>query len=75
VQLAKSWFASPFVETINQQKFLTNHHSGMLFGVSPTDPATIAGVLALVLAVSAGAALVPALRAARVEPMQSLREE
>ena len=47
----------------------------MLFGVSPTDPATIAGVLALVLAVSAGAALVPALRAARVEPMQSLREE
>jgi putative ABC transport system permease protein len=49
--------------------------TGMLFGVSATDPATVAGVLALVLAVSAAAALVPAVRAARVEPMQALREE
>jgi putative ABC transport system permease protein len=49
--------------------------SGMLFGVSATDPATIAGVLAIVLAVSAAASLIPAVRAARVEPMQALREE
>jgi len=49
--------------------------SGMLFGVSPTDGATIAGVLAIVLAVSAAASLIPAVRAARVEPMQALREE
>jgi putative ABC transport system permease protein len=49
--------------------------SGMLFGVSATDPTTVAGVLALVLAVSAAAALIPAVRAARVEPMQALREE
>jgi ABC-type antimicrobial peptide transport system permease subunit len=49
--------------------------SGMLFGVSATDPATIGGVLALVLAVSAAASLIPAVRAARVEPMQALREE
>jgi len=49
--------------------------SGMLFGVSPTDTVTIAGVLAIVLAVSAAASLIPAVRAARVEPMQALREE
>jgi predicted permease len=49
--------------------------TGMLFGVSASDPATLTGVPALVLAVSAAAALVPAVRAARVEPMQALREE
>jgi putative ABC transport system permease protein len=49
--------------------------SGMLFGVSATDPVTIAGVLAIVLAVSGAASLLPAVRAARVEPMQALREE
>ena len=49
--------------------------SGMLFGVSATDPTTLAGVLAIVLAVSAAASLIPAVRAARVEPMQALREE
>jgi putative ABC transport system permease protein len=49
--------------------------AGMLFGVSPSDPATLAGVVGLVLAVAALAVLVPALRAARVEPMQVLREE
>jgi predicted permease len=49
--------------------------SGMLFGVSATDPATILGVLAIVLAVSAAASLIPAVRAARVQPMQALREE
>jgi len=49
--------------------------SGMLFGVSPTDATTVAGVLGIVLAVSAAASLIPAVRAARVEPMQALREE
>jgi ABC-type lipoprotein release transport system permease subunit len=47
----------------------------MLFGVSATDPLTAAGVLAIILAVSAVASLIPAVRAARVEPMQALREE
>jgi putative ABC transport system permease protein len=49
--------------------------SGMLFGVSPTDATTVAGVLTIILAVSAAASLIPAVRAARVEPMQALREE
>jgi len=49
--------------------------SGMLFEVSPGDPVTLGGVVALVVAVAALAALVPAWRAARVEPMRVLREE
>jgi ABC-type antimicrobial peptide transport system permease subunit len=49
--------------------------SGMLFGVSPFDAATLAGVVVLVTSVAIVAALVPAMRAARVAPMNVLREE
>ncbi|MGH9159885.1 MAG: ADOP family duplicated permease [Vicinamibacteraceae bacterium] len=49
--------------------------SGMLFGVSTFDPVTLAGVIGVVLAVATLAALVPATRAALVEPMVVLREE
>lgn len=49
--------------------------SGMLYGVSPSDPFTLAGVLGIVLAVGALAALVPAARASHIEPMRVLREE
>jgi ABC-type antimicrobial peptide transport system permease subunit len=49
--------------------------AGMLYGVSPSDTITLFGVALLVIAVGAIASLVPAIRAARVEPMQVLREE
>jgi putative ABC transport system permease protein len=49
--------------------------SGMLFEVSPGDPMTLGGVVVLVVAVAVLAALLPAWRAARVEPMRVLREE
>jgi putative ABC transport system permease protein len=49
--------------------------AGMLFGVSPSDAATLAGVVTTVVAVSVLASLLPAIRAARLEPMQVLREE
>lgn len=49
--------------------------TGMLYGVSPLDPATYSGVLMLILLVAALASLVPAMRAARVEPTSVLREE
>jgi len=49
--------------------------AGMLFGVSSTDPLTLAVVVGLVTTVAALAALIPALRASRVEPMRVLREE
>jgi len=48
---------------------------GLLYGVSPTDAPTLAGVILLVIAVAALASLLPSVRASRVEPMQVLREE
>ncbi len=49
--------------------------AGMLYGVETSDAPTFAGVAALVLSVAGLASLIPAIRAARVEPMQVLREE
>lgn len=49
--------------------------SGMLYGVSPSDVTTLLSVVLLMLLVAALAALLPALRAARGDPMQVLREE
>ena len=43
-----------------------------LFDVTPTDPLTFAVVLAGILAVSAGAVLIPARRATQVPPTQAL---
>ena len=49
--------------------------SGMLYGVSPLDPATLASVAGIVLVVTTLAALIPAARAAFVQPMRALRED
>lgn len=48
---------------------------GMLFGISTRDVATFAVVVTVVVAVALLAAIVPARRAANVEPMDVLREE
>ena len=48
---------------------------GQLFGVSAADPLTLAGVVLLMGVVGLVAALVPARRAASVEPMEALRAE
>jgi putative ABC transport system permease protein len=47
----------------------------MLYGVSPSDLATLLSVVAMVLCVAAIASLIPAVRAARLDPMRVLREE
>ena len=47
----------------------------MLFGISPSDPVTVAGVLGIVLLVATVAALIPAARAALAQPAQALRSE
>jgi FtsX-like permease family len=49
--------------------------SGMLFGVSPSDAATLSPAVILMLVVATLAAVVPALRAAHVDPMDVLREK
>jgi ABC-type antimicrobial peptide transport system permease subunit len=48
---------------------------GLVWGVSTTDPATFAGLAALLALVAGLASLVPALRATRVDPMIALRVE
>ena len=47
----------------------------MLFGITPTDARTYAGVFALLAAASLVACYLPAHRAARIDPMQALRDE
>jgi predicted permease len=54
---------------------LTRLMKALLFEVSPNDPATLAGVAALVAAVATAASLVPAVRATRVDPIVALRDE
>lgn len=49
--------------------------SGMLYGISATDPATLLGIILLVLIVSAAASLIPAISAAGVDPTIALRHE
>jgi predicted permease len=48
---------------------------GLLFGVRPFDPATLAAVGALFCVIALAACLLPAERAARVDPMKVLRNE
>jgi putative ABC transport system permease protein len=49
--------------------------ASLLFGVRPSDPATIGGVVALIATVALVACYLPARSATRVDPMIVLREE
>jgi ABC-type lipoprotein release transport system permease subunit len=48
---------------------------GVLFGVEPVDAATFLGAAALLLLAAAGAAFLPAHRAARANPVEALRRQ
>jgi putative ABC transport system permease protein len=54
---------------------LTRYLQSLLFGVAPNDLMTLAGVCLLLAAVTLAACLVPAARAARVDPGAALRSE
>ena len=47
----------------------------LLFGVSPTDPATYIGVAAMIVVIALIACLVPARRAMRVDPLVAIRND
>ncbi|MGH9219514.1 MAG: ADOP family duplicated permease [Vicinamibacterales bacterium] len=47
----------------------------LLIGIEPTDPITYAGVIGVLIVVAAAACLVPARRAASLDPAMTLREE
>jgi ABC-type antimicrobial peptide transport system permease subunit len=57
---AGAWFAARLI-------------AGLLFGIEPSDPITFATVSLMLMAVAAAAALVPSLRATRIDPSRSLR--
>ena len=54
---------------------LTRLISGLLFGVTPLDLPTFAGVSLLLFAVACLASYIPARRATRIDPMIALRHE
>jgi ABC-type antimicrobial peptide transport system permease subunit len=60
--LPAAWVASRWVES-------------MMFGLTPTDPATIAGAALVLTAAALLAAYLPARRASHVDPMTALRHE
>jgi putative ABC transport system permease protein len=49
--------------------------TSLLFGISPTDAVTFAAVATLLVVIAAGASLVPAIRASRIDPLVALRDE
>jgi putative ABC transport system permease protein len=55
--------------------YLTRLMTGLLFGVQPTDPPTLLGVAALLVGVALVACWIPAYRATRIAPVDSLRIE
>lgn len=53
----------------------TRYLSSLLFGVSPFDPPTLAGVCAVLTAVALLACYLPARRASRIDPVSALRSD
>ena len=54
---------------------VTRSISSMLYGIGPQDPAAVAAVAAVLALATAAAAVVPARRAASIDPIVALREE
>jgi ABC-type antimicrobial peptide transport system permease subunit len=49
--------------------------SAMLFGIAPQDPLTIVAAVSILVGAAVASGLIPAYRAATVDPMRALRDE
>jgi predicted permease len=54
---------------------LTRLISSLLYGIAPHDPVTLVGVTVTLLGVAAVASWLPAMRAARIDPIEALRAD
>jgi hypothetical protein len=67
--------AAASVVGLGMALLFTRSLATMLYGVTPADPATLTGVVAVVVTVASIAATVPAARVVFMQPMRALRDE
>jgi len=72
---ASSLSAASIALGVGASFLVTRFVKSMLFGIAPSDPATLWGAAALVMIVALGASWIPARRAASVQPMEALRRD
>jgi ABC-type lipoprotein release transport system permease subunit len=73
VRQAMTWTVAGAVIGTALAVALTRFLEGFLYGISPTDVWTFGGVTLLLVLVAFVAALVPAVRASRLDPLVALR--
>lgn len=73
VRQALTWMVVGVVIGTALALLVTRFLEAFLYGISPTDPLTFAGVTLLLALVACVAALVPAIRASRLDPLVALR--
>ena len=72
---ASSLSAAAIALGMSASFLVTRFVKSMLFGIAPSDPATLWGAAALLMIVAMGASWIPARRAASVQPMEALRRD
>jgi ABC-type antimicrobial peptide transport system permease subunit len=55
--------------------WLSRYVSSELYGVTPNDPLTVAAAVVALTAVAMAAGMIPAMRAARIDPIRALRQD
>ena len=68
-----AWTVVGFLLGMTGSIVLSRYLQGVLFGITPADPTTFAGVSAMFLLVAILATLIPARRIAHVDPLVALR--
>jgi predicted permease len=74
VRQALTWTVAGALIGIGLAFALTGMLSSFLYGISPVDPLTFAGVTLLLAAVACVASFAPAMQASRVDPLVALRD-